>query len=424
MKKVLIITYYWPPSGGAGVQRWLKFVKYLPQFGIEPVVLTVDPEQAAYPVMDASLEKDVAENVRVYRTPCTDYFKFYRLFSGKKELPTGGISSDGKSSLKQKIMGFVRGNLLLPDPRRGWNSYAYPKAVELIREHGIDAVVTTSPPHSTQLIGLKLKKTLGIRWIADLRDPWTDIYYYNQFYHTAIAKAIDKAYERKVVENADELITVSADLARIYAGKSIAQVQNKIHVIPNGFDESDFQPTIYQKANEPIIAYTGTLSDEYDLSGFIQAMKHNATGLGLRFVGKVSPGQQQLLANLSVKTEYIAHIPHQASIQHLMKARILLLVIPKVSNNRGILTGKFFEYLAAGKPILAIGPTDGDLAELIKTTKCGAMFEYSDHEGMLRFIQQHNAGTNGQGTSEAVQSFSRRILTKELAQVLLKIEQA
>ena len=162
MKKVLIITYYWPPSGGAGVQRWLKFVKYLPQFGIEPVVLTVDPEQAAYPVIDASLEKDVAENVRIYRTPCTDYFKFYRLFSGKKELPTGGISSDGKSSLKQKIMGFVRGNLLLPDPRRGWNGYAYRKAVQLIREHGIETVVTTSPPHSTQLIGLKLKKNLVV----------------------------------------------------------------------------------------------------------------------------------------------------------------------------------------------------------------------------------------------------------------------
>jgi glycosyltransferase involved in cell wall biosynthesis len=423
MKKVLIITYYWPPSGGAGVQRWLKFVKYLPQFGIEPVVLTVDPEQAAYPVIDASLEKDVAENVRVYRTPCTDYFKFYRLFSGKKELPTGGISSDGKSSLKQKIMGFVRGNLLLPDPRRGWNSYAYQKAVELIREHGIDTVVTTSPPHSTQLIGLKLKKNLGIRWIADLRDPWTDIYYYNQFYHTAIAKAIDKAYERKVVENADTLITVSADLARIYAGKSITEVQNKIHVIPNGFDESDFPSEIYTQEDEPVIAYTGTLSDEYDLSGFIRAMQDSASGLGLRFVGKVSPGQQQLLSNLSVKTEYIAHVPHQASIQHLMKARILLLVIPKVSNNRGILTGKFFEYLASGKPILAIGPTDGDLAVLIKTTSCGAMFDYSDHEGMLRFIQQHNEGSNGHGMSEAAQSFSRRNLTKELAQLLLKTEQ-
>jgi glycosyltransferase involved in cell wall biosynthesis len=419
MKNVLIITYYWPPSGGAGVQRWLKFVKYLPEFGIEPIVLTVDPEQAAYPVRDASLENDVSENVKVFRTPCTDYFKFYRMFSGKKELPTGGISSDGKSSLKQKIMGFVRGNLLLPDPRRGWNSYAYQKAVELIRELGIDTVVTTSPPHSTQLIGLKLKKNLGVRWIADLRDPWTDIYYYNQFYHTGIAKAIDKAYERKVVENADALLTVSADLARIYSGKTSTQVQNKIHVIPNGFDESDFPSELYTQEDEPVIAYTGTLSDEYDISGFIQAMKHNASGLALRFVGKVSPGQQHVLKDLPIETEYIAHVPHQASIQHLMKARILLLVIPKVANNRGILTGKFFEYLASGKPILAIGPTDGDLAAIMHETKCGKLFEYDDWQGMQEFIAKH-AVISGDvtGVPQNAAPYSRRNLSKRLAELL------
>jgi glycosyltransferase involved in cell wall biosynthesis len=423
MKKVLILTYYWPPSGGAGVQRWLKFVKYLPQFGIEPIVLTVDSEQAAYPVRDASLENDVSNNVKVFRTPCTDYFKFYRMFSGKKELPTGGISSDGKSSLKQKIMGFVRGNLLLPDPRRGWNSYAYQKAVELIREHGIDTVVTTSPPHSTQLIGLRLKKNLGIRWIADLRDPWTDIYYYNQFYHTAIAKAIDKAYERKVVENADALVTVSADLARIYGGKTSISIQHKINVIPNGFDESDFPPALYTQEDEPVIAYTGTLSDEYDLSGFIRAMQDSASGLGLRFVGKVSPAQQHLLEDLPVKPEYIGHVPHQASIEHLMKARILLLVIPKVTNNRGILTGKFFEYLASGKPILAIGPCDGDLAKIIRSTGCGAMFEYADWEGIKAFVLQNaDKGKNFKPRIGA-EMYSRRSLTKRLASVLNVLEE-
>lgn len=418
MKKVLIITYYWPPSGGAGVQRWLKFVKYLPEFGIEPFVLTVEAGQAAYPVLDASLEHDVNAAVKVFRTPCTDYFKFYRMFSGKKELPTGGISSDGKSSLKQKVMGFVRGNLLLPDPRRGWNSYAYSKAAELIRTHNIDTVVTTSPPHSTQLIGLKLKQKLGIRWVADLRDPWTDIYYYNQFYHTGIAKAIDQAYERKVVEHADALITVSADLARIYSGKTTMQVQHKINVIPNGFDESDFPPELYTQQDEPVIAYTGTLSDEYDLSGFIRAMQHSASELGLRFVGKVSPAQQHLLEDLPVKPEYIGHVPHLASIEHLMKARILLLVIPKVKNNRGILTGKFFEYLASGKPILAIGPCDGDLAEIIRSTGCGEIFDYADWEGIKAFVRQNAvSGQAAKPRPEAV-LYSRRSLTKRLASVL------
>lgn len=418
MKKVLIITYYWPPSGGAGVQRWLKFVKYLPEFGIEPLVLTVDAGQAAYPVMDASLEKDIATGTQVYRTPCTDYFKFYRLFSGKKDLPTGGISSGGKSSLKQKIMGFVRGNLLLPDPRRGWNSYAYAKAAELIRTHNIDTVVTTSPPHSTQLIGLKLKQKLGVRWVADLRDPWTDIYYYNQFYHTSIAKAIDKAYERKVVENADALVTVSADLARIYAGKTKKSVEDKIHIIPNGFDESDFPTEIFTQEDEPIITYTGTLSDEYHIEGFIRAMQTNDVGLKLRFVGKVSPEQQQKLNALPLQPEYIGHVSHHDSIRHLMKARLLLLVIPKVTNNRGILTGKFFEYLASGKPILAIGPVDGDLADMIRTTGCGKMFDYNDAEGIRSFLETHGSISKSVSYGEIAQKYSRRNLCGQMAMVL------
>lgn len=423
MKKVLIITYYWPPSGGAGVQRWLKFVKYLPEFGIEPLVLTVDAGQAAYPVMDASLEKDIAPETQVFRTPCTDYFKLYRLFSGKKELPTGGIGSGGKSSLKQKIMGFVRGNLLLPDPRRGWNSYAYAKAAELIRTHNIDTVVTTSPPHSTQLIGLKLKQKLGIRWVADLRDPWTDIYYYNQFYHTSIAKSIDKAYERKVVENADALVTVSADLARIYAEKTKQSVQDKIHIIPNGFDDSDFPPEAFTQKDEPVITYTGTLSDEYDIEGFIRAMQTSEVGLTLRFVGIVSPNQQQKLDALAVKPEYIGHVPHHESIRHLMKARLLLLVIPKVTNNRGILTGKFFEYLASGKAILAIGPCDGDLADIIRTTGCGEIFDYADWEGIKAFVHQNAGSIVSANPRRGAELYSRRSLTELLSSVLYPTEE-
>jgi len=396
----------------------LKFVKYLPEFGIEPLVLTVDAEQAAYPVLDATLEKDIASGTQVYRTPCTDYFKFYRMFSGNKELPTGGISSGGKSSLKQKIMGFVRGNLLLPDPRRGWNAYAFKKAEELIQTHGIDTVVTTSPPHSTQLIGLKLKQKLGIRWIADLRDPWTDIYYYNQFYHTPLAKAIDKKYERMVVENADALVTVSADLARIYSGKTKQSVRGKIHIIPNGFDESDFPNEIFTHEDEPIITYTGTLSDEYDMAGFIRAMQTNDVGLKLRFVGKVSPEQQRKLNALAIKPEYIGHVPHHESIRHLMKARLLLLVVPKVANNRGILTGKFFEYLASGKPILAIGPVDGDLAEMIRSTDSGEMFDYEDWEGIKAFVHQNAGSSQSDNSRRGAEMYSRRSLTKLLTSVL------
>jgi glycosyltransferase involved in cell wall biosynthesis len=420
MKKVLVITYYWPPSGGAGVQRWLKFVKYLPQFGIEPIVLTVDPKFAAYPVIDETLCSEVHVNTQVCLTSATDYFKWYRKITGKNELPTGGIGPAQKDSLKHKAMAFVRGNFMLPDPRRGWNSFAYTQAVQLIQEFNIDTVITTSPPHSTQLIGLKLKKHLNIRWIADLRDPWTDIYYYNQFYHTPIAQWIDQRYERQVVENADEIITVSADLARIYASKSVKNVTEKLHVLPNGFDESDFENAALDAAFEPNITYTGTLSDEYPLHGFIEALRQLQSEIKLRFVGKISQIQQALIAKTPCKTEYIPHVPHSESIGFLKQAGIVLLVIPRVENNKGIITGKFFEYLASSKPVLAIGPTDGDLAQLIHETQCGEIFDYSDVQGILNFIEHHKTSPKRSIINENGLRYSRKNLSKKLADIILR----
>jgi glycosyltransferase involved in cell wall biosynthesis len=418
MKKVLVITYYWPPSGGAGVQRWLKFVKYLPQFDVEPIVLTINPRFAAYPVLDETLCLEVPSNTRVFTTQATDYFKWYRKFTGNKELPTGGIGPSHNRSFKHKLMAFVRGNLMLPDPRKGWNSFAYNKAVKLIQEFNIDTVITTSPPHSTQLIGLQLKKQLNIRWIADLRDPWTDIYYYKQFYHTPLAKWIDKNYERKVVEHADEIITVSADLARIYTSKTTKDISEKLHVIPNGYDESDFETSQHQTDVEPNITYTGTLADEYPLHGFIAALQALGTEIKLRFVGKISAQQQEFLAQSLCKTEYIAHVPHSQSIKFLQQANILLLVIPQVENNKGIITGKFFEYLASGKPILAIGPTDGDLAELIKETRCGEIFDYSDAGGINRFIEGHKNAPNTTIINERGLRYSRKNLSMKLAEII------
>ena len=196
MNKVLIVTYYWPPSGGAGVQRWLKFAKYLPEFGWEPIILTVDPQFAAYPVTDYSLNEDVPAGLRIYSTPATDYFSIYR--KDKSKIPTAGFANSMDDTLKGKFLRFIRGNFFLPDPRKGWNRYAFKKASDLIDSEGIKHVITTSPPHSTQLIGLKIKKKYPeIKWIADLRDPWTDIYYYKQFYPTLLSKRIDAGYEKR-----------------------------------------------------------------------------------------------------------------------------------------------------------------------------------------------------------------------------------
>jgi glycosyltransferase involved in cell wall biosynthesis len=415
---VLIITYYWPPSGGAGVQRWLKFAKYLPEYGWQPIILTVDQEYASYPQRDESLLSEVNPACLVYTTKSFELYNLYKFISGKKEVPYGGFANETRESFFQKASKFLRGNFLVPDPRRGWNKYALGKAIELIREFNIDTVVTTSPPHSTQLIGLKLKQEFNTRWIADLRDPWTDIYYYNQFKHTALARKIDQKYEREVVENADLLITVSEDVKRIFAGKSNLPIAAKTMVIPNGFDEDDFRISNIPSESKKIITYSGTISDAYDVDGFLEALsgidQKLRSQLLIRFVGKVPASIEAKFRSTGLDLELVGYVDHPKSIEYLLRSDLLLLVIPKVKNNQGILTGKFFEYLASKKPILAIGPTDGDLTGIIQETESGKLFDYSDIDGMKTFLESV-FNNSFQGNPAKMASYSRKNLTKLLA---------
>lgn len=422
MKKVLIITYYWPPSGGAGVQRWLKFSKYLPDFGWQPVVLTVDPRFASYPQRDESLLAEVDQECIVYKTRSFELYKFYQFLLGKKEVPFGGFANESKESWAQKVSKFLRGNFLLPDPRRGWNKFAVKKAGELIAKYNIDTVITTSPPHSTQLIGLKLKSRFPVRWIADLRDPWTDIYYYNQFRHTALARQIDLQYERNVVEKADVLITVSEDVKHLFVAKSDEQVLSKIYVVPNGYDEADFMINQVPAETKKIITYTGTISDAYDVNGFLDALSSLDAGLKkdvlIRFVGKVSTPIAKRFWERGFEVETVGYVNHEKSIEYLFRSSILLLVVPKVASNKGILTGKFFEYLASRKPVLAIGPTDGDLAQIVKETNCGKIFDYNNVPGIRVFLQEKLQNPESESNPEQVRWYSRRMLTQQIAGIL------
>jgi glycosyltransferase involved in cell wall biosynthesis len=422
MKKVLIITYYWPPSGGAGVQRWLKFAKYLPEFGWQPVILTVDPQYASYPQRDESLMAEIHPDCQVYTTKSFELYNLYKLFSGKKEVPYGGFANESKEGFLQKASKFVRGNFLLPDPRKGWNKYAYRKAAELIRQFGIETVVTTSPPHSTQLIGLRLKQKFNFRWIADLRDPWTDIYYYDQFMHTALARRIDLNYERKVIENADLLITVSEDVKRLFTMKAGKAAVPKIAVVPNGFDHEDFGQELVPTALKKVITYTGTISEAYDVDCLLEAIGRLDDGfkqnLIIRFVGKIPLSIARKFELKGIETELIGYVDHHLSIDYLFRSDLLLLVIPKVKNNRGILTGKFFEYLASRRQVLAIGPTDGDLAKIIHETNCGKIFDYGDASGMQQFIQDRLTNPEVLTNPELAFQFSRKNLTEKIAGLL------
>jgi len=416
MNKVLIVTYYWPPGSGAGVQRWLKFAKYLPASGWEPVILTIDSAYAAYPATDNSLLSEVSPDLKVYRTKATDWFRLYK--KDKAKIPSAGFATNDNKSLSGRIIRFIRGNFFIPDPRRGWNKFAVREASRLIESGEIKHLITTSPPHSTQLIGLELKKKYPrIKWIADLRDPWTDIYYYDSFYHTPFARKIDANYEKKVLETADKIITIGKSLKTSFCAR-VPGIEKKIEVITNGYDEDDFTTISPFEPDIFTISYIGTLSDSYPVSGLMDAVE-NLTRKGyeakLRFVGSVSSKQRDLISLKSDKLliEFIPYVNHQDAIKYMLESSVLLLIIPDHHSNKSIITGKLFEYLASGKPILCIGPEDGDAADIISTLGNGKCAGYKDTEGISQIIE-HYYKERTHSVKNAPLEFSRENLTKKL----------
>ena len=389
MKKVLIITYYWPPSGGAGVQRWVKLVKYMTQENIMPYVLTVNEESASYMQLDSSLIDEVPQEAQVYKTKSFEPINYYAKFVGKSNVPTAGFSNVNNEKFSQKIINSIRSNLFVPDPRRGWNKYAYEKAVELIRKENISTVVTTSPPHSTQLIGLKLQEKLGIRWVADLRDPWTDIYYYGILGHSLLSKSLDRYYEKKVLVHANLVLTVSKQLKKLLIQKSDKIIPEKIRLLPNGFDHEDFLDVKKSKSELFTICYTGTMSKEYKPDSFfnlLQELNDKKSNILLRFVGIVSDDIKNLVIQKGIRHEFIPYVEHSDVLKYQVDANLLLLVIPDVNHSKGILTGKLFEYLATGNCIFCIGPADGDAAEIINRCASGKTFERDDKQGMSQYL--------------------------------------
>lgn len=429
MKKVLVISYYWPPSGGAGVQRWLKYSKYLPEFGIEPVVVTVNPGEAAYPVIDNSLLYEVPKSIKVHTTRTFEPFEFYKLLSRKKQIPFAGFANEGKVTLFKKLMRFIRGNFFIPDGRIGWNNYAFEKCCELIESQNIDTFLITSPPQSSQLIGLKLKKKYKLKWIADIRDPWTDIYYYNKLYHTSWAKKKDARYEREVIEQADHLIVVSEAIKNSFAGKTTKVDLSKIHVIPNGFDENDFANKQADNPPEFVITYTGTITADYKIDAFIDGFKelineHKDVKFKLRFVGSVAGVQKgQFEKKLYHAVEFVNHVSHVESINYLMRSTLVLLAIPDVKGNEGILTGKLFEYLASQKFIFCLGPVNGEAAQIIEECEAGISFEHSDaigiKEGLLGLLNKWKAQEVLRKNSSQYKKYSRQIQAKNIAEIIL-----
>jgi glycosyltransferase involved in cell wall biosynthesis len=419
MNKVLIITYYWPPSGGAGVQRWLKFSKYLPQSGWEPVILTIDPSFATYPAIDDSLGKEIPENIEIHKTRATDWFRIY--IKDKSRIPSAGFARNMDNSLKGKLFRFIRGNFFIPDPRKGWNKYAIKKASELIGKYNITTIVTTSPPHSTQLIGLKLKKKYpGIRWISDLRDPWTDIYYYELFYPTFFSRKIDAHFEKSVLANADIITTVGSTLGKHFECK-VPGIGSKIRIIHNGYDDSDFENIEAKLPERFTISFTGTISDSYPIDGFLKAVSQvlkKEKDLLLSFTGLVSEDQKKQIAGYigEKNLEFVNYADHKNAIRRMMTSSILLLVIAKHPENRSFLSGKLFEYMATGKPVLCLGPVDGDAANILNSSASGKCFTYDDEAGIAEFIISSMNEPPAAFRARPVE-YSRKYLAQQMARL-------
>ena len=420
MKKALIITYYWPPSGGAGVQRWLKFVKYLPEFGVKPVVLTVDPSRAEYPILDPSLEADIAPELEVYRTDCKGIYEWYKKLTGSKTAPYSGFANEGKPGLLQKIARFIRGNFFLPDARRGWIKYAFAEACRIIEKEGVTTVITTGPPHSTHLTGLKIKEKYNIRWIADFRDPWSNIQYKSFLYQTRYAKQTDLKYERRVLEQCDTLLLAVDERERLREIHPHVSPE-KMFFLPNGYDETDFEDRLSVTPDKLVITYTGTIAVNYPTEGLVQALLKikGQIPFVVRFIGKVDEKTRGFFQQyLNEFTEFIPFVEHHESVNYLMSSSVLLLINAHVEGGRFLLHGKIFEYLASGKPILLLGATDGTSAGIIGQAGAGEAFDYDDVDGIADFLirnyQKQTIGIQPKIDLGIVQKFSRKQLTQQL----------
>ena len=425
-KKVLIITYYWPPAGGPGVQRWLKFAKYLPEYGIQPIVYI--PENPTYPIVDVNLVKEVSDKVIVLKRPIFEPYQLASFLSKNKtkKMNSGIIPNKKKQQFLDKVLLWIRGNLFIPDARCFWVKPSISYLEKYIVDNKIDTIITSGPPHSLHLIGLGLKKKLDLKWFADFRDPWTTIGYHKTLRLSRFAEKKHKKLERQVLNTADTIIVTSATTKVEFQ----ALTTKPISVITNGYDvESVDAQALDVKFS---LAHIGSfLSDRNPLAlweclaEIINELPSFKSDLEIKLIGAVS---QEVLDTINrfelvAYTNNMGYVSHAEAIAHQRKSQVLLLIEIDSVDTKSIIPGKLFEYMVSNRPIIGIGPKDSDFAEIIKTTNTGVFFKYEEKERLksviLTFYNQFLNGTlqsNGLG----LQKYSRKNLTKELVDLLIK----
>jgi glycosyltransferase involved in cell wall biosynthesis len=430
MKKALIISYYWPPSGGAGVQRWLKFVKYLREFGWEPVVYC--PENPEYPESDLSLFKDIPDGLEVLKFPIWEPYLVYKKLHGRKKedkINAAFLSEKKKNKTLENISIWIRGNFFIPDARRFWIGPSVKFLGKYLKEHPVDVVISTGPPHSTHMIAMKLAVQANLPWLADFRDPWTNIDFYKDLKLTSLADHKHHQLELQVLREASAVTVISNSMA-----VDFTRIFNRSYeVITNGYDTADTDHPAPEMDKKFTIAHIGTLVSSRNpltlweaLGSLLHTHPQIGEDLEIKLVGKVdfmvtSSIEDHGLTRFVRKTDYM---PHDEVIACQQQSQVLLLIINDTPNSKMILTGKFFEYLAAKRPILCLGPADGDAARILNETQAGLLAGFGDVETMkLHILELFEGFKNGTLSvqSREIEKYSRKSLTRRLALVLDEI---
>lgn len=423
MKKVLIIAYYWPPAGGPGVQRWLKFVKYLRDFDVEPVLYI--PENPSYPIRDEDLVQEVPDDIQILKKPIFEPYSLAGIL-GRKETQTissGIIEDSRKQSLLQKVLLFIRGNFFIPDARKFWVHPSVKFLKQELEKQGFDTIITTGPPHSLHLIGLELKKDTGIRWIADFRDPWTQIGYHEKLKLTASSRKKHEKLEKKVLNAADDILVTSYTTREEFESKT----NRPVHLITNGFDtEIEQQNTEH---SEFWISHIGSLLAGRNpenlwlaLSELLNENEDFRKKFRLKLAGRISDSVLESIqaAGLQEFLENKGYISHSEALKLQRQSSVLLLLEINSEETKGIIPGKVFEYLSANKPILAVGPANWDAEQILKKTLAGSVFQYDEKKAIKTYILSCFRGEVLQPDRIEIQRYHRRNLTYQLSEVIRK----
>lgn len=431
-KRVLIITYYWPPSGGSGVQRWVKFAKYLRDFGWEPVIYT--PSNPEFPVIDESMGQDLPDDLEIIRQPIREPYRFYKKLVGMSDdekLNTGIVQEDKGGSLAHRFSVWVRGNLFIPDARRFWIRPSVRFLEKYLRDSPVDAIVSNGTPHSMHLIGMKLKEKTGLPWLADFRDPWTNIDFFDDLKLTALAEQIHKNLEKKVLSKADCVTVTTPGTRRDFLD---IEPSARVEVITNGFDPADFEEDQTRPDSKFVLAHIGVLTPSryrpYLLDALKELITENADfrdDFRLRLIGPVDEKIMKGLEGreLSENTEHIPYVAHEHIIEEERKAYALLLVIRDAQNQQTIIPGKIFEYIASGRPVISAGPPGSDSALILQESGAGETFGPDQKEALkaalLRLYAAYKKGDDSVTGSEGIGQYSRVTLTEKLAGILERI---